>query len=51
MSKSAEKKLAGRKNIFTNDHSETLSIKVPSKEKERIKQVILALRKPFEIKK
>lgn len=48
---SKEKKKTGRKLIFKDDVAETLSVKVPSKQKENIKQVILAMRKQYEIKK
>lgn len=48
---SKEKQKVGRKNAFTDDESVTLSIKVPKKQKEYFRQVLLGLRKPFEIKK
>lgn len=42
---------AGRKAIFADDVGVTLSVQVPSKEKERFRETILALRKPYEVKK
>jgi len=50
--KGAEKKSnAGRPTIYIDDFGVILSIQVPSKQKENFKQVILAMRKQFEIKK
>lgn len=50
--KGAERKSnAGRKAIYIDDVGEILSIQVPSKQKENFKQVILAMRKQYEIKK
>ena len=46
-----EKKKSGRKNVFIDDEAVTLSIKVPSKEKERFREIILALRIPYLLKK
>jgi hypothetical protein len=48
---STEKKKAGRKQVFKDDEAVTLSVKVPSKQKEQFRQVILAMRKQYEIKK
>lgn len=48
---SKEKQKVGRKNVFTDDVAVTLSVKVPSKQKEQFRQVILAMRKQYEIKK
>ena len=45
-----EKKKSGRKNVFIDDEAVTLSIKVPSKEKERFREIILALRIPYLLK-
>jgi len=42
---------AGRKSIYVDDVGVTLSIQVPSKQKERFRETLLALRKPYEIKK
>ena len=42
---------AGRPSIYIDDVGVTLSVQVPSKEKERFRETILALRKPYEIKK
>lgn len=42
---------AGRPSIYIDDIGVTLSVQVPSKEKERFRETILALRKPYEIKK
>jgi hypothetical protein len=41
---------AGRKSIYTDDVGVLLTIQVPSRQKENIKQMILALRKQFEKK-
>ena len=46
-----EKKKSGRKNVFIDDEAVTLSIKVPSKQKEVFRQTLLAMRKHYEIKK
>ena len=48
---SIENKKRGRKEVFTNDVAVTLSVKVPSKQKELFRDALLAMRKPFEIKK
>lgn len=42
---------AGRKPIYIDDVGVTLSVQVPSKQKERFRETILALRKPYEVKK
>lgn len=42
---------AGRPSIYIDDVGVTLSVQVPSKEKERFRETILALRKPYEVKK
>ena len=42
---------AGRKSIYVDDVGVLLSVQVPSKQKESFKQVILAMRKQYEIKK
>ncbi len=42
---------AGRPQIYIDDVGVTLSVQVPSKQKERFRETILALRKPYEIKK
>ena len=42
---------AGRKSIYVDDVGVLLSVQVPSKQKENFKQVILAMRKQYEIKK
>lgn len=42
---------AGRKTIYIDDVGAILTIQVPSKQKENFKQVILAMRKQYEIKK
>ena len=41
----------GRKAIYNDDVGVTLSVQVPSKQKEQFRQVILAMRKQYEIKK
>jgi len=41
---------AGRKPIYIDDIGVTLSVQVPSKQKERFRETLLALRKPYEIK-
>ena len=46
-----EKKKSGRKNVFLDDEAVTLSIKVPSKQKEVFRQTLLALRIPYLLKK
>jgi hypothetical protein len=46
-----EKQKRGRKLLFIEDDAVTLSIKVPSKQKEQFRQVVLAMRKQYEIKK
>jgi hypothetical protein len=57
MSKSLTKKgdeiksNAGRKSIYIDDVGVILSIQVPSKQKEQFKQVIIAMRKQYEVKK
>jgi len=57
MSKSLTKKgnerksNAGRKSIYVDDVGVVLSIQVPSKQKEQFKQVIVAMRKQYEVKK
>lgn len=45
------KSSAGRPKIYIDDFGVTLSVQVPSKQKEQFKQVILAMRKQYEIKK
>lgn len=40
---------AGRKQIYTDDVGVTLSVQVPSKQKEIFKKVLLEMRKPYEI--
>ena len=42
---------AGRPQIFINDIGVTLSVQVPSKQKEVFRQTLLAMRKHYEIKK
>lgn len=42
---------AGRKQIYIDDVGVTLSVQVPSKEKERFREIILALRIPYLLKK
>jgi hypothetical protein len=42
---------AGRKQIYIDDVGVLLSVQVPSKQKERFKETILAMRKPYEVKK
>ena len=42
---------AGRPSIYIDDVGVTLSVQVPSKEKERFRETILAFRKPYEVKK
>lgn len=41
---------AGRKQIYIDDVGVTLSVQVPSKQKEIFKQTLLAMRKNYEIK-
>lgn len=41
----------GRKQIYIDDVGVTLSVQVPSKQKEQFRQVLLAMRKQYEIKK
>lgn len=41
---------AGRPQIYIDDIGVTLSVQVPSKQKDQFKQVLLAMRKQFEIK-
>ena len=48
---SKEKQKVGRKQAFVDDIAVTLSVKVPSKQKEQFKQVIIAMRKQYELKK
>ena len=48
---SKEKQKTGRKQLFIEDEAVTLSVKVPAKQKEQFRQVILAMRKQYEIKK
>ena len=45
------KSAAGRKQIYIDDVGVTLSVQVPSKQKEVFRQTLLAMRKPYEIKK
>lgn len=40
----------GRKQIYIDDVGVTLSVQVPSKQKEQFRQVLLAIRKQYEIK-
>jgi hypothetical protein len=40
---------AGRKQIYIDDVGVTLSVQVPSKQKEVFKKVLLEMRKPYEI--
>jgi len=42
---------AGRKQIYIDDVGVTLSVQVPSKQKEIFKQTLLAMRKNYEIKR
>jgi hypothetical protein len=42
---------AGRPQIYIDDVGVTLSVQVPSKQKEQFRQVLLAMRKQYEIKK
>ena len=42
---------AGRPSIYIDDVGVTLSVQVPSKQKENFRQVILAMRSQYEIKK
>jgi hypothetical protein len=46
-----EKQKRGRKLLFIEDDAVTLSIKVPSKQKETIHKMVLAFRKQYEIKR
>lgn len=48
---SKKKSNAGRKPLYIDDVGVILSIQVPSKQKERFKETVLAMRKPYEIKK
>ena len=48
---SKKKSNAGRKPIYIDDVGVTLSVQVPSKQKERFRETLLAMRKPYEIKK
>ena len=43
-----KKSNAGRPQIYIDDIGVTLSIQVPSKQKETIKKMVLAFRKDFE---
>lgn len=45
------KSYAGRPQIYIDDIGVTLSVQVPSKQKEIIRKMILAFRGQFEIKK
>jgi len=42
---------AGRKPKFIDDIGVNLSVTVPSKQKDNMKKVVLAMRKEYEIKK
>ncbi len=46
-----KKSNAGRKPIYIDDFGVILSVQVPSKQKERFRETLLAMRKPYEIKK
>jgi len=46
-----KKSNAGRKTIYADDIGVTLSVQVPSKQKEKFRETLLAMRKPYEIKK
>ena len=46
-----KKSNAGRPPLYIDDVGVILSVQVPSKQKERFKETVLAMRKPYEIKK